>query len=177
MPQQTNRIPNGFLDLIGAETGGKTPPFYADNLAPSVDMTELYLGQTLATATQLIDHTAVQDSETVSVPVDEAWLLRGASASELQAATGLISAWSLSLLHCPRRTDATEISDPQYQIWKFALTLDPNAAGATNIASEGMLFPEPILVLPGTQILWTLRERDAGAQRTSALSLLMNVLR
>lgn len=172
MPQQTNRIPFGFLDLVGAETGGKTPPFYSDELKPSVDMTELYLQHTHAGIRTSVSQSNVADFSSLLVPTDESWMLRAASFRTAVAVTNQIEVWQFSFTRLPR-DDLTTGPFPVYFITR-------NRVGATVVGEfiqDAVLLPKPIVLGPGTNLAATLMERDAGAARTTLFQYLVSILR
>ena len=170
MPQQTNRIPHGFLDLVGSEVGGKTPPVYSDFIGPTVDMTELYLAETLAAEGVTFNHAAALASTSVTVPDDEAWLMRCLGVSGSLSNTGQLERWRFDLIRLPRE----DSSNLGATIWTTdELTVPVNNQGI----SSAFWLPAPALLLPGVRIDITITQRDTAAARNTQLEFLFNRLR
>lgn len=171
MAQQANRIPSGFLDLIGAETGGKNPPIYADFVQPSVELLELYAAQTLANVNETIAHTAAGTPLTITVTEGETWLLRSCSVLTTMPAASF-ERWSVRIRRVPRGDIAQLNGFPD--IWTSRM-LVPNAVGLQQ-DHDSFYLPTPLACLAGTEIEFILAERDALASRTSRCQLLLNRL-
>ena len=170
MPQQTNRIPHGFLDLVGAEVGGKTPPVYADLVGPYVDMTELYLAETLAAEGVTFNHGAALATTFVTVPDDEAWLLRALGVNGTLSNTGQLERWRFDLIRLPRE----DSSNLGATIWVTdELTVPVNNQGI----SQALWVPAPVLLLPGVRINATIIQRDTAAARNTQLEFTFDRMR
>ena len=170
MPQQTNRIPSGFLDLIGAETGGKTPPYYDDVLKPGVDLTELFRGQTLSADKFTWVVTAAGNNHLMTVPENEAWLLRHVSVSEPMGTTVMLSSYQVGIWNAARQEYGNAFS----AFWSSKV-LQVQING--QVAHDAFHLASPMLLLPGTTIYWQCRERDAGAGRNVTIAAGFNLLR
>jgi len=165
---QTNRIPSGFLDLVGAETGGKNPNQYTDAVRSSVDMRELYLGQTLGSDT----HTFVvasegQTSGLMVVPQDEAWLLRSLSTQWTAADAATRFTVGVQLPDTPRGDAAFPM------IWQSELQV-VSAVGF--IVFDAFYLPSPLLLLAGQVIQWRIG-KFTGPGPTLRVQALFNRLR
>ena len=169
MGQQTNRIPTGFLDLVGAETGGKTPPIYADVLGAQVDVTELLLGQTLCGLNQTWNHNAVGNVATMSVRPDEAWLLRYVAISDPLALVTDLTEIQVGLWNASRQEYGNDLAF-------FWTSREIQIPAVGDVGSDSFALPEPILLMPGTTIYWQMRKR-AGAARNATISAGFNLLR
>lgn len=169
MPQ-TNRIPTGFLDLVGAETGGKNPPEYSELVGAGVDLTELLLGQTLCCQLNTVSHTAAGNTFGMTVQPDQAWLLRSVSVVTPLTNTAQLEEWTVGFWNLPRQ----EFGNDQSQIWTSRL-MQVQVNGDT--ASDCFLLPQPILLTSGCAIYWTLRQRDTSAARNSTITAQFNLLR
>lgn len=173
MPQQTNRIPFGFLDLIGAEVGGKTPPVYADEVKPTVDMTELYLGNTLSVANNTFAHTAAGQTVLVSVPDGETWLLRACS-SRTSPAVGAadFEQWNFRVNDLVRGETGVAGAFPIYFTTKLL-----TGVLVGQFLSDSFYLPRPLSLLSGTRLEANLIQRDANAARTVRIQYLINRMR
>lgn len=170
MSQQTNRIPSGFLDLVGAETGGKTPAQYGDVLSASVDLTELFAGQTLCANGQGISHTSAGNSFQFEIPNEEAWLLRGIGYSCPFSSLTHYEQWQIGVWQLPRQEYGNDVG------WLHSTSkLEVVAGGQT--ANFTYWFESPVLLLPGCELYWQLRQRDAGTARNATLTHMFNLLR
>lgn len=162
--QQTNRIPGGFLDLIGAETGGKNPPRYADLLTPSVEMFELYAGQTLSGATQTVSTVNPGETFDLKVPQNEAWYLRSLSVDVLYSASTRNERWSFWIGSLPREAATATPAAPIIWTTRFL-----EVALANQRASDAFMLPQPILLLPGVNIGAGIFERSAHPANNTIL--------
>ena len=71
------RYAEGFLSLVGNKIGGREPTQLSDVVVPSVDMTQLLLGRTLSVEVVTMATSAYGDTQEMTVPDNEVWLLRG----------------------------------------------------------------------------------------------------
>lgn len=172
MPQQTNRIPFGFLDIVGAETGGKNPPFYSDELSPSVDVTELYLQHTLAGIRTTGSQAIVGDQINFLVPEAETWILRACS-FRTAAVAAMTEVWEFSFTRLPR-SDITVGAFPIFWTSTRSRTAPPLLG---EFLEDSFFFPAPVALPSGTNLNATVIERDALAARTTLIQYLVDVLR
>ena len=170
---QVNRYPPGFLDLIGAQQQGKTPPDSSEVLVPTVEMLEFYAAYALSGIR--LDATAGAPATFVlSVPDDEAWLLRGVGVRVTLPLATDFEQWSMQLGLLPRFSSAGLATESSARIWTSRLL--QNQAAAQD-ATDGELFDSPVLLVPGTNVTLSLEQRDATAARTTELSVLASVLK
>jgi len=109
---QVNRIPSGFLDLLGVESLGRNPPAFSDAVAPVVVMNELYLAQTLSTHTIDLTHNVTGDQALVTVPAEETWILRSVGIhSQTWAALARQEQWHFSFQNPPRPATGAATSE------------------------------------------------------------------
>jgi len=168
MPQ-TNRIPGGFLDLIGAETGGKNPSQYSDTLQATIESKELYLGQTLKGNLISQNHAAVGVAADITVPSDEHWLLRCVNVEAVLPLTTDFERWVVGLTRLPR-----DVGFLHHAVFWSTRLLQTAAAG--QFPSDAFMLPDPILCTPGMIVRAILKERDASAARNTTLRIAYNKL-
>lgn len=166
---QVNRIPNGFLDLLGVESLGRNPPAFADQIIPITDLTEFYAAQTLSAHTVDFNHTAFQNQQLVTVPSEETWFLRAVSVDGSLPGTANFERWQFSLDNMARNNTGAATSEPM--IWvsdKLVVSIaNQDIAGA-------FALPAPLALTAGTVLRAKLVERDTGPARTTALNWLFN---
>ena len=161
-----NRIPRGFLDLVGAQTQGKNPPVFSDGLSPIVDMTPLYLAETLGTHKIIISHTVSAQQEAVTVPTGEVWLLLSLGTSALAATVGEFEQWAF-LLNNVIRESGVATNVPQIHVTEIAINSVINQLLAT-----GFTLPSMIVIQGGMQIIAKLTQRDGTGARSTAVEYL-----
>lgn len=169
---QVNRIPLGFLDLIGAQTGGRNPPETTDFLSTTVDLTELYLGQTLSGLDFLLNHNAVADNHLFTVPSGEAWMIRAVSVNATLGSIALTERWAFGIQNLTRE-DPTMLSAAPF-LW-VSRELSVGIAG--QVAADAQVFGQPFVLTPGASLAARLFERDAGPARDSRVQALVSRLR
>jgi len=168
---QVNRIPNGFLDLLGVESLGKNPPLYSDAISPTVDLTELYSAQTLSSHTEDFSHTAIDDQVVIFVPEGETWLLRAVGfRSGILTNTNEYEMWEFSLDSLPRGNTGGATSEPG--IWTSKRVINQLVGGARE--SDDFTLPAPLALTAGVALRAKLLIRDTSGARTTALNWLFN---
>jgi hypothetical protein len=168
---QVNRVPSGFLDLVGSQSQGQTPPLYSDALSPVVDLRELYLAQTLSQQCETKAHVAFGATQDFTVPAGETWLVRSVSWYAVLPLTGT-ERWAWSILRPARGTTGAAVIQETY-LYASALK---SVAINNQMMADAYYFPHPIALLNGTILRATILERDAGAVRNTNVSVLMNRL-
>lgn len=174
MTQQTNRIPGGFLDLIGAETGGKNPPIYDDSVQPTVDLFELYAAQTLSAFNTTIAHENSGEVVTTTVPDGEVWIVRAVSVLMTLGALTEYERWTFRVQTLPRLGPEESIPSPFPSFWTSRL-IAPNLI-ANQPLVDSFALPAPLVCSPGVTLAARILERDAGLPRTTRLQWLISRL-
>ena len=173
MPQN-NRVPGGLLDLLLAETGGKTPPRYAEDLAVVADAFWLYAQETLSAFNTTLQHTTRADTLEITVPAEESWILRAVSVFTSLPLNTDFEQWEFRIRQFPRAIPEGSDSAPFPQIFVSDL-LQVQTGG--QVASAALHLPQPLVLSPGVEVQVVLAQRDASAVRTSRIQLLINRLR
>ena len=161
-----NRIPRGFLDLIGAQTQGKNPPVFSDGLSPIVDMTPLYLAQTLGTHKETLLHSNNAEQLAVVVPSDEVWWLLSVATTSLSTVAGSFEQWAFIIKDVIRETGgATHLP---------AIHVSPlvTISLINQLLATGHTLPAPILIQGGMELIAKLMQRDANAARFAQIEYL-----
>jgi len=161
-----NRIPRGFLDLIGAQTQGKNPPVFSDGLSPVVDMTPLYLAQTLGTHKVQVSHTAASQQVSITVPSDEVWLLLSLGTNALAATIGEFEQW-IFIINDVIRESGVATNLPQIHVTPLAQNLAIN-----QLLSTGVTLARTIVVQGGMELIAKLAQRDATGSRSTTVEYL-----
>ena len=161
---QIGRIPEGFLDLVGAETSGRTPSQYADFVTPGVDLTDLYSAQALAGFRISGAHTAHGQLFSTVVPAGELWLLDAVTIQCTPPAPTDFERWTMEINNFPRAEPPASGGAASCGIWTSRL-IQVQIGSQTGF--DGFAFPNPIPLPPGLRIQWRIVERDASASRTS----------
>jgi len=164
---QINKIPLGYLNMLGAQTGGKNPFNASEILAPTQEMTPFYHAQNMRTIQA--SGVAVQGgSRTVTVPADEVWFIyhiqnfwtTAIAADEIRFQNAISFPNSPSTGHTIHATD-----DP----------LSATAAAASMVG-DGVLFPQPLPVTQGTTITQIYRYVN-GAGNNAILQVLAAIFK
>ena len=163
---QVNRIPRGFLDLIGAQTQGKNPPIFSDGLSPIIDMTPLYLAQTLGTHKENLAHTIAGEQIAVTVPNDEVWLLLSLGTSSLASTLGELEQWSFFLIDVIRESGAAT-NLPQIHV-----TPVTGISVINQLMNTAVTLPSTIVIQGGMQLVAKLLQRDVTGVRNTAIEYL-----
>lgn len=161
-----NRIPRGFLDLVGAQTQGKNPPVYSDGLSPTVDVTQFYLAQTLAAHKEIFAHTIAGQQIATVVPSDEVWWLLSLSTSAFASTANEHEQWAFIINDVIRDSgEATNL--PQIHVTPRATSLVLN-----QLLSTGVTLGSTIVLQGGMEIIAKLTNRDTTAERSTTLEYL-----
>ena len=168
---QINRIPQGYLDFLQAQTGGKTPPEVADAVIPSIDLDELY-AQHLHAAYQANVLTGLGTTTVVTVPEGESWMLRGIGTFVTLASNLDEDSLQFSLSRHPRTIPGSALF-PEANIW---VTPTIRVANNGDQLANAILFPKPYLMPAGMRITAE-RTEFAGGPRTTNFQLSVDVYR
>lgn len=168
---QVNRIPNGFLDLLGVQSLGRNPPLFSDAISPTVDLTEFYSGQTLSSHTEDLSHTAEDDQAVVFVPEGETWLLRSVSfQSAILGATAQYEQWQFTVDNLPRK--ATGGATSEAGVWTSKTPINKLIIGARD--ADSFYLGCPLALTSGVVLKARLMHRDSGAARITSLDWVFN---
>jgi len=165
---QVNRIPNGFLDLLGVQSLGRNPPLFSDAISPVVDIFELYAAQTLSVHSVDWLHTVTGDSTVLFVPEGETWMLRGLSIETAIMVGG--TQQNVSFLAQDFARGKTGAATPEMCIWNTG-PLNPIANARE---SRGFMLPSPLALTSGTVLIAKVYDRDGLGARTDNVTWLIN---
>lgn len=172
-----NRNAQGFLDLVDAQTQGKSPPAFVDAVAPTVDLAQFYLADTLGYFSGETNHTAPGVINSQFVGDNEVWRVRGLSCEMPNASTAMAEQWAVRLSQPPRVPENMDPAvAPSPYIWMTGVDLMGTTTAARDVV-RSIWFPEPLVLLPGNGLLWQLLQRDAGAIRATRCMAILDVLR
>ena len=171
-----NRAAQGFLDLVDAQTQGRSPPAFVDAVAPTVDLSQFYLADVLGYYDSEENHTGPGVINTMTVGDDEIWRVRGLSVEMPNASSAAAEQWAVRLSRAPRQPENTPISDGSPWIWMSGVDLMGTTTSARDVV-RAIWFPEPLVMLPGNALLWELLQRDGGAIRASRCFAVLDILR
>lgn len=77
------RIPRGYLSLIGAQTSGRNPDVATEEVRPTIDMTRYYDGYFVDFESLSFVANAAGVTHNIDVPAAETWILLGMSMTEI----------------------------------------------------------------------------------------------
>lgn len=148
---EINRVPRGFLGVLDAKTGGRSPAQMSPVLGPSIDMTPWYL------ADIPLQRAVGSDSApnivspslfcSVLIPPTELWAVYGIAISVDQATS---ANWCFpSVGFRPSAFTGTTVYHPVAQ----TDTKDVGATGSTAVATASWFSSTPIYLGPGTQFV------------------------
>ena len=166
---QVNRIPIGYLDLVGNETQGKNPFESLESLRPTVSMDQFYLGQTLGNVNATFTNSGIGVVSFTDVPSDELWILLSVSLTETQDA-GQLTQFEVNIQRTPRQDNVA--------LGGFAgifVSRVMTVATTGDIAAEAFLLPQPMVLTPGTRIVYRILQW-AGLSRTARKQMLFHRL-
>jgi len=168
---QVNRIPNGFLDLLGVQSLGRNPPLFSDAISPTVDLTEFYSGQTLSSHTEDLTHTAEDDQVVVFVPEGETWFLRAVSfQSAILASTQQYEAWQFTVDNLAR--EATGGATSEAAVWVSKRVIGQLIVGFRE--TDAFYLGTPLALTSGTVLKARIIARDTQPARATSLDWLIN---
>lgn len=171
---RVNRVPRGFLDLLGTQAQGQTPPEFSEILAPTVDLQDFYVSDALAGVRKDVSFGAEGVTQFI-VPTDEIWLLRGGSVTTVLDSSTRYEQWALQVSSLPRSSELNAVTGDQSSYLWVSPLLQVQANNERVIAA--CTLPAPFVMLPGTAVNWRLTQRDAAAARTSEFSVLASILK
>lgn len=143
---QINRIAKGFLDLVGAQTGGRNPSDSSDLVAPTIDMTPFYHSDKFGIVSHSITPAALGPQTALVVPSNEAWMLYGIGWSQLILNAADRAKYTVGLGSLPNSNPSADGGQP---IWEF----DRIATGLATPQSlaAAVQFPVPFPLQPGAR--------------------------
>lgn len=168
---QINRIPIGYLDLLGTETGGRNPSEGVEAVSPILVMNELYLAQTLNNKNFATNSTAVGNNNFFEVPADETWLLYSISADVIQPLVGDFDQVTIALRSLPRSGPSASGTATI-----AALNMETKAAGSQ--PRDAVFLPNPFVLSHGVEVIAEISDRAGGAaNRVVNISMLVGELK
>lgn len=147
-----NRLPLGLLGFLGIKNGGRYPQDLADVLAPTWDLSQLYLNTNSETRSDVVALNALGSQAFVTVPTGEAWIVLLAS-----AATGTLGAgvtFEIGL----QTTDAAGL---------VTIAVSPMSGARTVGQRVAVSLPQPILLGPGSTFGVNVTQLAAGPVSTT----------
>lgn len=152
---QINRIPNGFLDLLGTETGGKNPSQAPEVVAPVLTMNELYSSQTLESKNFGINSLAAGNNNFIIVPDSETWILYAVACNTIAPLVGDADQVGVYLDRLPRSAAPGNIA----QIAQLNLL----SIGVASTPADAATFPTPLVIGHGVRVVANIQQRAGGA--------------
>ena len=156
---QINKIPLGYLNMLGSQTGGKNPFFAAEQVNPTVEMAPFYHGSAMAVSTDVLVSTAPGDEVTRFVPANEAWFLYSIGASGSVLGSSAVRDLQVNLQHLPRSSSPTLPG-------QIATLTSSTASAAGDVIAASQLFPVPIPLIAGTSIQTIINRRSGATTMT-----------
>ena len=153
---KVQRVPRGFLQFLGMVGSGITPTQMGDDIRATVDMTP-FLGATLLGTLQVNDAAMqlVGDVVSAPVPAGEGWYLLGATYGIVAQAIGDSASCRLRIID-PRTGNQPGIDN-------FAQP--KTAVAATAALVQSVLFPQPLILLPGNELQMVIDDSNLPAVR------------
>lgn len=140
---QINRIPLGYLNMLQAQTGGKTPFETFDQVMPAIGMDEFYLAQGLSIESD--NFTAIANNQlfSIAVPAGEVWLVRHISVQQTAILAADQAQWQVGLRQLPKSA-----------ISAIVLETSPilNATTALELLQFGVPIQQPFFLQAGSEI-------------------------
>lgn len=134
-------IPSGYLSLLGIKDG-QNPGQSADYITPTVAVDTFYLATAVDSArNQLVGATNEGDQASLTVPSSEAWRLLAVGFNTTSVSGAATIRVTVQLID-PRGGFPVSVDD-------FAPVV---VAAAGDAQFSGVLFPQPVVVPPGTVI-------------------------
>lgn len=153
-----NRVPKGFLGILDAKTGGRTPAEPLGALAPTMDLTPNYLADIPLEVVQASTGAAVlalQFVAPVTVPAGELWYVYAVSVEIV----GTAANWAVGVpaLSGPTDGGVTNVSLAVPPIVETA------PAGVVHQLITGVKFDSPLLLSSGSVLgLWATQQLGTG---------------
>lgn len=139
---QIQKIAQGLAGQLGIFQTGEGPKALLEELRGTVDLGAHYLARDISTANTITDPaSAIGDSAIVTVPAGETWKVIGAGYTATNSAAGCLVDIGFDFI-----PGQGSLALPLAQQLTQARTL----AAANQVASSGILFPQPIIVQAGS---------------------------
>jgi hypothetical protein len=132
------RLPVGLLDLLGMQSTGDTPHSIAESVIPSIELTDLYLTDRLASifgSSGALNATTSGNVANQGPPDGYQWLLYGCSYTSGAVAAAASISWVPAIYRA---------SLGAYQAFG-----EKQLLAATQIAAKGIWFERPLVMRPG----------------------------
>lgn len=167
---QVNRIPRGFLDLVGAQTQGKNPPLFSDGLSPIVDITPFYLAETVGIDRLNLAHTVVGNVGTFIIPQDETWSIIAVGSTAVVALATEFEQIQWQTLSTPRQVPVGTVPAVFFTTPLLSVTT------INQTLAHGFVLPRQLVLNGGVQIQARIAQRDTSGSRTTQLFVTANIL-
>lgn len=167
MPNQVQKPPWGYLDLIGAKSNGQNPNQVADMVSSTVELLPFFLvGRQIDYSQSEVTKTLRDDRAVVQVPAGEIWWVQGISGFLNASAAGVIMSAVLRYRTRSSSFDQTVAYNDQPR----------TALAASSRLTLGWMPPQPLILSAGAQCLMILNE-DTTAAGNVAMNVTVSVIR
>jgi hypothetical protein len=151
---QINRIPLGYLGMLGTKTGGKNPFVSAEQVNPVVEMTPFYHAQGLSIETGSLTFVNVLEFVDLTVPSDEAWFVYAVSVQSGFTLVGDRLGVIFSLFSTPAGPPNNSMVIGQSGLLELV--------GAIGTVGEAVQFPNPLPIVGGSKLRCTVTDSNVG---------------
>lgn len=164
-----NQIPEGFLDLIKATTGGRNPTVLSDQVVPTVDMTPFYFPRSLSQRFYVGAFSAVGSDAFIEVPNGEIWNLLALDVSYVPVIAGQVIGYQVEIGQLPNA------ASPLNSVAIFDNDDISVAPGVPGSSVRSKTFPGGLLLPPGVTIRTTVTQSNIASLNV-VTNLLINAL-
>lgn len=163
---QINRIPIGYLDMLGSQTGGKNPFDAADVVNPVIAMQPFYhaQGMSIESAPAFVVN-ALLDFAQLEVPQNEVWFVYNVSCQ----AAFTTAAGAVELVYSLFSTPAG-VPNNSMVIGDTGLL---NATLAVAVIGNAIQFPTPLPLVAGSRLRATVGDFTGTAVTTITFAALV----
>lgn len=166
MANRIQRVPNGYLSLLGMVGSGETPKVTPDFLQPTIDIEPYFSADRVET---LIDSTTgasvVADNASLVVPNGEIWRMVAMGGRATYSLVGGIA--NIQLLYAtPSGPTVIPLTVGKRQV----------AVAATDVCDIGFVFPMPLILVAGSELRLRLNEPVTTGTVNLTVSAIFNRL-
>lgn len=152
---QIGRIPRGWLNLIFAQTGGKTPSVTNEGVSPIITMDQFYMADRLSIEIQNFTPAAFPETNSIFVPPEQVWFLYYIGFSYGSQAAGDTQSALVELRRLPNNPGATGFAP-------IADFIDVKAAGGGIVrTARAKSLPYPLALQAGSELAVNALEGNA----------------